>query len=94
MLKPLVAAWHEQGRDVHGASLAWRQADELTAAGIGQSNIAAFSVMINRLRSGDMTLTEKSVVAVDEFGLLGTRQGLELFWLRERLGFSVAGAWR
>jgi hypothetical protein len=89
MLKPLVAAWHEQGRDVHGASLAWRQADELTAAGIGQSNIAAFSVMINRLRSGDMTLTEKSVVAVDEFGLLGTRQGLELLRLREKLGFSV-----
>jgi hypothetical protein len=28
MLKPLVAAWKEQGRDVHGASLAWRQADE------------------------------------------------------------------
>ena len=79
----------EQGRDVHGASLAWRQADELTDAGIGQRNVAAFSVMIDRLRSGDMKLTEKSVVAVDEFGLLGTRQGLELLRLREKLGFSV-----
>ena len=35
MLKPLVSAWREQGRDVHGASLAWRQADELSDAGIG-----------------------------------------------------------
>ena len=34
MLKPLVAAWREQGREVYGASLAWRQADDLVEAGI------------------------------------------------------------
>ena len=33
-LKPLVAAWRDQGRTVYGASLAWRQADDLTSAGI------------------------------------------------------------
>ena len=55
-------------------------------AGIEQSNVTAFSVMIDRLRSGDMKLTEQSVVAVDEVGLLGTRQGLELLRLREKLG--------
>jgi hypothetical protein len=89
MLKPLVAAWREQGRDVHGASLAWRQADELTDAGIDRRNVKAFSVLIDSLRAGSLKLTGKSVVAVDEWGLLGTRQGLELLRLREEQGFQI-----
>ena len=89
MLTPLVAAWREQGRDVHGASMAWRQADELTAAGIDKRDVAAFSVLIDQLRGGSLRLTERSVVSVDEFGLLGTRQGLELLRLREQMGFSI-----
>src|SRR5215813_15464111 len=76
MLKPLVAAWREQGRDVHGASLAWRQADELIDAGIDRSNVAAFSVLLDRVRDGSTRLTRNSMVAIDEFGMLGTRQGL------------------
>jgi hypothetical protein len=89
MLKPLVAAWREQGRDIHGASLAWRQADDLADAGIERRNVAAFSVLVGRLRDGSLKLTDRSVVAVDEFGLLGTRQGLELLGLREQMNFSV-----
>jgi hypothetical protein len=89
MLKPLVAAWREQGRDVHGASLAWRQADDLVNAGIDQRRVAAFSVLIGALRDGTLTLNSSSVVAVDEFGLLGTRQALELLRLRELMGFSI-----
>jgi hypothetical protein len=34
-LTPLVAAWREQGRTVYGASLAWRQADDLVLASSG-----------------------------------------------------------
>jgi ATP-dependent exoDNAse (exonuclease V) alpha subunit len=34
-------------------------------------------------------LTDNSVVAVDEVGLLGTRQGLELLRHREELGFTI-----
>ena len=89
MLKPLVAAWREQGRDVHGASLAWRQADELVDAGIDRRNVAAFSVLLDRATDGSTSLTRSSVVAIDEFGLLGTRQGLELLRLQARHGFSI-----
>lgn len=110
-LKPMVAAWKEQWRDIHGASLAWRQADDLVDAGIDRRNIKAFSVLIKALdaeaamagaglsegqkdeaaggRHRRTILTENSVVAIDEWGLLGTRQGLELLHHREKLGFTI-----
>lgn len=96
MLKPLVASWQEMGRDVYGASLAWRQADDLVKSGIDKRNLFAFSVLIDRI--GDdlggegpppIKLTENSVVCVDELGLLGTRQGLQLLRAREKYGFTV-----
>lgn len=88
-LKPLVAAWKEQGREVYGSSLAWRQADDMVDAGIDRRKVKAFSVLLKGLDRGDFTLTKDSVVAVDEWGLLGTRQGLELLRHQERLGFSI-----
>jgi hypothetical protein len=88
-LKPLVAAWREDGRDVYGASLGWRQADDLTQAGIDQRNVKAFSVLIDAVHDGSIRLGPRSVVAVDEWGLLGTRQALELLRLQEKHGFQV-----
>jgi hypothetical protein len=96
-LKPLVASWTEMGKDVYGASLAWRQADDLVDAGIGKRNVFAMSVLLDRLGFGlpdgegppPLTLSQNSVVAIDEWGLLGTRQGLELLKWREKMGFSI-----
>ena len=102
-LKPLVAAWREQGREVYGASLAWRQADELTDAGIDKSKVKAFSVLLSSMMEAEMAakygdptpqyplmkLDRNLVVAVDEWGLVGTRQALELFRYQERHGFSI-----
>ena len=36
VLYPLVSAWKRDGREVYGTTLAWRQADGLADAGIGQ----------------------------------------------------------
>jgi conjugative relaxase-like TrwC/TraI family protein len=88
-LKPLVAAWREQGRTIYGASLAWRQADDLKDAGIDRRNVKAFSIFIQSVAAGSIKLDRKSVVAIDELGLLGTRQALELLRLREKHGFSI-----
>ena len=88
-LKPLVAAWRDDGRDVYGASLGWRQADDLTQAGIDQRNVKAFSVLIDAVHDGSIKLGPRSVVAVDEWGLLGTRQALELLRLQAKHGFQV-----
>ena len=88
-LKPLVAAWQEMGCRVYGASLAWRQADDMVTAGIDQRDLKAFSVFIDAARDGSLRLNHDAVVAVDEWGLLGTRQALELLRLQERHGFKV-----
>jgi hypothetical protein len=94
-LKPLVAAWKEQGRRVFGTSLAWRQADDLadgdslTASGIDRRDSKAFSVFIDAAKAGELPLNRESVVVVDEFGTLGTRQVLEMLRLREKYGFSL-----
>jgi hypothetical protein len=88
-LKPLVAAWHAMGRDVWGASTAWRQTDDLVDAGIPEPRRKAFSVLLDGLADGSVRMGPQSVLAVDELGLLGTRQGLELLRHRARLGFSI-----
>ena len=88
-LKSLVASWQEQSRPVWGASLAWRQADDLVDAGIDRHNVKAFSVLIDGVRNGSIGLHSRSVVAVDEWGLLGTRQALELLRLRDKHGFTI-----
>jgi len=51
--KPLVAAWRAQGRAVYGASLGWEQADDLTAAGIGERDVKAFSVLLQAATDGE-----------------------------------------
>jgi energy-coupling factor transporter ATP-binding protein EcfA2 len=89
LLKPLVGAWKEQGREVFGASLAWRQADDLVGAGIDKANVKAFSVLMKGLDTGDIKVDQGAVVAIDEWGLLGTRQALQLLRAQERLGFTV-----
>jgi len=88
-LTPLTAAWKEAGRTVHGASLAWQQADAMTEAGIDKANVKAFSVLIDAAKAGALTLDRNTVIAVDEFAMLGTRQGLELLRLQARHGFQV-----
>ncbi|MBX9875949.1 MAG: relaxase domain-containing protein, partial [Thermoleophilia bacterium] len=90
LLQPLVAAWTGQGRAVHGVALAWRQADDLADAGIGRGNVRALSVFLEAAKADGIVLDRRSVVVVDELGLLGTRQGLELLRLQEARGFRLA----
>ncbi len=74
LLKPLVRAWQADGRIVHGIALAWRQSDDLAEAGIAAANTRAVTAFLRDLERGKLVLGRKSVVVVDEVGLLGTRQ--------------------
>jgi ATP-dependent exoDNAse (exonuclease V) alpha subunit len=68
-LAPLVDAWKEEGRQVFGITLSWRQAGDLEAAGI--EKCAAIAAFLKRVKSGRYTLDRNSVVVVDEIGLVG-----------------------
>ncbi len=89
LLAPLVDAWKAEGRIVHGAALAWRQSEDLVAAGIARERLAAMSVFLDRAGKGQVTLDRQSVVVVDELGLLGTRQLLDLLRLQRERGFQL-----
>jgi hypothetical protein len=89
VLAPLVDAWQQDGRRVYGAALAWRQSDDLAAAGIAEADRAAFSVFLDRVAKGQVQLNRSSVVVVDELGLLGTRQALELLRVQAATGCQV-----
>ena len=59
-------------------------------AGIAKENVRALSVFLEGAKAGVFVLNRRSVVVVDELGLLGTRQGLELLRLQEARGFRLA----
>ncbi|MGH7116626.1 MAG: ATP-dependent DNA helicase [Stellaceae bacterium] len=86
-LAPLVDAWNADGREVFGITLAWRQAADLKSAGIAErASVAAF---LKRVETGRYMPDRNSVVVVDEVGLIGTRQMLELLRLQERIGMQI-----
>ena len=91
LLKPLVAAWQDDGRQVHGIALAWRQSDDLTEAGITAKNARAVESFLKSVERGRLQLDARSVVVVDELGLLGTRQLNALLRAREVHGFQIVG---
>jgi hypothetical protein len=91
LLKPLVDAWQQDGRQVHGIALAWRQSDDLTEAGITAKNARAVESFLKSVERGRIQLDAKSVVVVDELGLLGTRQLNDLLRVQKQHGFQIAG---
>ena len=91
LLKPLVDAWKEDGRQVHGIALAWRQSDDLTDAGITARNARAVESFLKSVEKGRIRLGARSVVVVDELGLLGTRQLNDLLRAQKEHGFQIVG---
>jgi ATP-dependent exoDNAse (exonuclease V) alpha subunit len=81
----MVAAWKADGRDVLGATLAWRQATDLQSAGIDKPT--AMMPFLKRITNEP--LNQRSVVVIDELGLIDTRQLLQLLRLQARDGFQV-----
>lgn len=89
LLKPLVRAWQEDGRNVYGVALAWRQSDELTEAGIKVRNTRAVASFLRVAEIGKLDLSRRSVVIIDEIGLLGTRQLNDMLAVQKRSGFQL-----
>lgn len=89
LLRPLVEAWHEQGRPVYGTALAWRQSAPLADAGIRPDNAMAIAALLARGKADTLDLTPGTVVIVDELSQVGTAQALGLLRLQKEHGFSI-----
>jgi hypothetical protein len=74
---------------VYGAAVAWRQASALADAGIAPENRASIAALLKRVGSGRYQLDGNSVLVIDELGLLGKRQLLEILQLQEKHGFQI-----
>jgi AAA domain len=88
LIKPLVRAWQDDGRTVHGIALAWRQSDDLAEAGI-EGRTRAVASFLAAAERGKTQLDAKTVVGVDEVGILGTRQLNDILALQKRAGFQL-----
>lgn len=86
-LAPIVEAWQAAGHRVIGTATAWRIARALQQ----DLNIEARATAswVERLRTGERFLDEKSVLIVDEAGLLSSRETHALLWEVERAQAKV-----
>lgn len=89
ILPPLVKAWNDQGREVWGVALGWKQARALRQAGVANDRSAALQPFLDWMAEGRIALTARSVVVVDEISQVGTRQFLDLLRHRDRIGFQI-----
>jgi hypothetical protein len=101
LLGPLVDAWHRQGhregrgeghgqgRIVWGAALAWRQSDDLVAAGIPEDQCLALSVFIDRVKNGKVQIGRSGVLVLDELSLISTKMLLDVLQLQAQYEFSI-----
>lgn len=87
-LAPIVEAWQAAGHRVIGTATAWRVARALQQ----DLNIEARATAswVERLKTGKRFLDEKSVLIVDEAGLLSSRETLALLSEVERAQAKVS----
>ena len=95
LLQPLVVAWRADtrfdpgGREVVGLANAWKQADDLQAAGIERGY--AMSPMLDAIASGEFRPTRNTVLVIDEVSQIGPRSMLQLLELQARTGMTIKG---
>lgn len=87
MLRPLVDAWHKDGRTVVGTAMAWRQANALKEAGIKTG--FALARLLARMERGELKLGSNDVLVVDEVSQVSPKQLLQLLRHREKQGFTL-----
>jgi hypothetical protein len=93
LLKPLVSAYqtdvtfNPQGRRVIGLAAAWRQARALQDAGI--KHTYALTRFLRRVEAGEETLSENTVLVIDEVSQIAPRPFLKLLELQAQHGFVI-----
>lgn len=89
LLGPLIEAWQADGREVWGIANAWEHARKLRPAGIADERGVAMDKLLRGVTGGRIKLGPHSVVVVDEFGRVGTKDQRALSLLQREHGFSI-----
>lgn len=95
LLRPVVAAYQadttfsEEGRHVIGMATAWRQARALQETGIRDTY--ALTRFLRYVENGKLTLSQNSVLVIDEISQIAPRPFLKLLELQQQHGFAIKG---
>ena len=87
VMHPLAELWRGEGKSVRALAVAWR-----TAVDLGtdmQAPPSAVYPFLRDVRKGAKTVDADTVLAVDEAGMLSTRQALQLVRLSETTGCKL-----
>ncbi|MHB1798536.1 MAG: MobF family relaxase [Vulcanimicrobiaceae bacterium] len=83
-MRAATAAWQDQGRAVLGTAVGWAAATKLEdEANIPSRSLAA---MLGEIEQGDLKLSARSVIILDEAGMAGTRHLASLQKAVDRAG--------
>ena len=86
-MRPVVELFREAGCEVHGAAVAWRTARALGAdCGIRPWSMAR---LLNSVAKGRLVPNDRTVIVVDEAGMLATRQMHRILELAGRTGCRI-----
>ena len=89
ILGALCHGWAAERRDVYGLAVAWRQASCLAAAGIAPDQCLALTAFLARVRAGEISVTDRTVIVVDEVSLVSSKAALSLMELRATAGATL-----
>ena len=89
VLGPLADAWREDGRHVIGVALANRTAGDFAEAGITGQDRFSVAAFLHKVGDGRLTLDRKTVVLVDEVGMIGSRDLLSIVEATMSAGASL-----
>jgi hypothetical protein len=89
VVAPLVPAWRARGDRVMGVAVAWRQANALVEAGIDKKDTRALDPFLRGVKFGWIKPDARTVVVLDEVGLVSGRQMLALLRVQERTGMKI-----
>ena len=86
-LRPIVDLYRNTGHTVHGAAVAWRTAQALGT----DCGIQPFSIhrLLKRARKGELKIDDRTVIVVDEAGMMSERQMHHVLQLGTEYGAKI-----
>jgi conjugative relaxase-like TrwC/TraI family protein len=87
-MKTIVEAYKKSGYEVHATALTWKASDVLKTS-TNMDKAKAQAGFLNDIDRGKIALTNKSLVVLDEAGLVGSRQMQKLLSAVEAAGAKI-----
>lgn len=86
----LFEAWGCREKSLYGVATTWQKVTNFVEAGVAPARALALNSFLARAERAHIPLDDKTVIVIDEFGLLSTQDLLALLRLQQRDQFQIA----